>query len=82
LQQAVQSGFGVTALTRRTLLRGMRTLSENDGFPPLTDIHVGLHFKNTGASTAALMLVNFIMRALHDSGQTGFVRIEKPGAAA
>lgn len=82
LQQAVQSGLGVTALTRRTLLRGMRVLGDKDGFPPLADIHIGLHFKNTGASTAALMLVNFIMQALHDSGQTGFVRIERPGAVA
>lgn len=81
LQQAVQSGLGVTALTRHTLLQGMRVLSEGDGFPPLTDIHVGLHFKNTGASTAALMLVNFIMQALHDSGQIGFVRMDKSGAA-
>lgn len=80
LQLAVQSGLGVTALTRRTLLRGMRVLAEKDGFPPLADIHVGLHFKNTGASTAALMLVNHIMQALHDSGQTDFVRTERLGA--
>ena len=81
LQQAVQSGLGVTALTRRTLLRGMRVLTEKDGFPPLADIHVGLHFKNTGASTAALMLVNHIMQALHDSGQTDFVRLERMGGS-
>jgi DNA-binding transcriptional LysR family regulator len=77
LQQAVQSGIGITALTRRTLLRGMRVLKETDGFPPLADIHLGLHFKNTGASTAALMLVNHFMQALHDSGQTEIVRMEK-----
>lgn len=77
LQQAVQSGIGVTALTRRTLLRGMRALSEKDGFPTLADIHVGLHFKNTGASTAALLLVNYIMQALHDSGQSGFIRLQR-----
>ena len=81
LQQAVQSGLGVTALTRRTLLRGMRVLTEKDGFPPLADLHVGLHFKNTGASTAALTLVNHIMQALHDSGQTDFVRMERLGGA-
>jgi DNA-binding transcriptional LysR family regulator len=79
LQQAVQSGFGVTALTRRTLTRGMRVLSEREGFPPLADIHVGLFFKNTGASTAALLLVNYIMQALHDSGQTDIVRMERLG---
>ena len=82
LQQAVQSGLGVTALTRRTLLRGMRVLSEKEGFQPLADLHVGLHFKNTGASTAALMLVNYIMQALHDSGQTDFVRLERMGGSS
>jgi DNA-binding transcriptional LysR family regulator len=81
LQLAVQSGFGVTALTRRTLMRGMRVLSESDGFPPLPDIHVGMFFKNTGASTAALLLVNHIMQTLHDSGQTDFVRLERLGIA-
>ena len=79
LQQAVQSGMGITALTQRTLLRGMRVLTEKDGFPPLADIRVGLHFKNTGASTAALTLVNHIMQALHDSGQRDFVRLERIG---
>ena len=77
LQQAVQAGLGITALTRRTLMRGMRVLSEKDGFPILPDIHVGLHFKNTGASTAALLLANYIMQALHDSGQTDFIRLER-----
>ena len=81
LQQAVQSGLGVTALTMRTLLRGMRVLTEKEGFPPLPDIHVGLHFKNTGASTAAVLLVNHIMQALHDSGQKDFVRIERFGVS-
>lgn len=80
LQQAVQSGFGITALTRRTLTRGMRVLTEKDGFPPLADIHVGLFFKNTGASTAALLLVNYVMQTLHDSGQTDFVRLERLGS--
>jgi DNA-binding transcriptional LysR family regulator len=81
LQLALQSGFGVTALTRRTLMRGMRVLTESDGFPPLPDIHVGMFFKNTGASTAALLLVNHFMQTLHDSGQTDFVRLERLGTA-
>lgn len=79
IQEAVQSGLGVTALTQRTLQRGMRVLSEKDGFPPLSDIHVGMFFKNTGASTAAMLLVNHIMQALRDSGQTDFLRLEHPG---
>jgi DNA-binding transcriptional LysR family regulator len=79
IQEAVQSGLAVTALTQRTLLRGMRVLSEKDGFPPLADIHVGMFFKSTGASTAALLLVNYIMQALQDSGQTDFLRLERSG---
>lgn len=82
IQEAVQSGLGVTALTQRTLQRGMRVLSERDGFPPLSDIHVGMFFKNTGASTAAMLLVNYIMQALQDSGQTDFLRLERPGGVA
>lgn len=79
LQQAVQSGFGVTALTQRTLTRGMRALTEKDGFPPMPDVHVGLFFKNTVASTSALLLANHIMQTLQDSGQTDFVRMERLG---
>jgi DNA-binding transcriptional LysR family regulator len=80
LQLAVQAGFGVTALTRRTLLRGMRILTDRDGFPPLPDIHVGMFFKNTGASTAALLLVNHVMQSLYDSGLSDFVRLERLGS--
>lgn len=79
LQLAVQSGFGVTALTRRTLLRGMRVLTDRDGFPPMPDIHLGMFFKNTGASTAALLSVNHIMQSLYDSGLSDFVRLERLG---
>lgn len=82
LQQAVQSGFGITALTQRTLMRGMKALSEGDGYPPMPDIHVGLFFKNTGASTSALLLANFIMQSLHESGQTDFVRMERLSSEA
>ncbi len=55
----------------------MRVLTEKDGFPLLPDIHVGMFFKNTGASTAAMLLVNFIMQSLRDSGQTDFLMPER-----
>ena len=35
LQKAVLDGMGVTALTKKTLLPGMRVLTPNDGFPKL-----------------------------------------------
>ena len=82
LQHAVSAGFGVTALTRQTLTPSMRILTEKDGYPPLADIHVGMFFKNTGASTAALLLVNSMMQALHDAGQTDFVRSERLAVGA
>lgn len=77
LQEAVKSGFGVSALTRRTLLRGMQVLTEADGFPALPDIRIGLHYKHSNLSTAALMLVSYVVQSLHDSGQTDIIRIER-----
>jgi DNA-binding transcriptional LysR family regulator len=75
LQEAVKAGFGVSALTKRTLLRGMQVLTEADGFPALPDIHIGLHYKHSNLSTAALMLVSYVVQSLHDSGQTDIIQI-------
>ncbi len=77
LQEAVKAGFGVSALTKRTLLRGMQVLTEADGFPALPDIRIGLHYKHSNLSTAALMLVSYIVQSLHDSGQTDIIRIDR-----
>jgi DNA-binding transcriptional LysR family regulator len=77
LQEAVKAGFGVSALTNRTLLRGMQVLAEVDGFPALSDIRIGLHYKHSNLSTAALMLVSYIVQSLHDSGQTDIIQIDR-----
>jgi DNA-binding transcriptional LysR family regulator len=77
LQEAVKAGFGVSALTKRTLLRGMQVLTEADGFPAMPDIRIGLHYKHSNLSTAALMLVSYIVQSLHDSGQTDIIRIDR-----
>jgi DNA-binding transcriptional LysR family regulator len=77
LQEAVKAGLGVSALTRRTLMRGMRVLSESAGFPPMPDIRIGVHYKHSNLSTAALMLVSYIVQSLHDSGQTDIIRIDQ-----
>lgn len=77
LQEAVKAGFGVTALTKRTLMRGMKILTEADGFPALPDIRIGLHYKHSNLSTASLMLVSYIVQSLHDSGQTDIIRIDR-----
>jgi DNA-binding transcriptional LysR family regulator len=77
LQDAVLSGIGVTALTRRTLLAGMRILTEADGFPPLEEIRVGLFYKHPRLSSAGLKLVNFLVARLDDAsvGGTRFERV-------
>jgi DNA-binding transcriptional LysR family regulator len=81
LQEAVKAGLGVTALTKRTLMRGMRVLTEGDGFPPLPDIRIGVHYKHSNLSTAALMLVSYIVQSLHDSGQNDIIRIDQTFAS-
>lgn len=52
--------MGVTALTKKTLLPGMRVLSPKEGFPPLANLHVGLFYKHIKASDAALKLIEQI----------------------
>jgi len=56
LQNAVLDGMGVTALTGRTLLPGMRVLTPGEGFPTLTNFHIGLFYKHVKMSDAALKL--------------------------
>jgi hypothetical protein len=55
----------------------MQVLTEADGFPALPDIRIGLHYKHSNLSTAALMLVSYIVQSLHDSGQTDIIRIDR-----
>jgi len=60
LQKAVLHSMGVTALTKKTLLPGMRILTPSDGFPQLSNIHVGLFYKHVKMSDAALKLIEQI----------------------
>ena len=60
LQKAVLDGMGVTALTTKTILPGMRTLTKIDGFPQLSKIHIGLFYKHIKMSDAALKLIEQI----------------------
>lgn len=60
LQKAVLDGMGITALTKKTLLPGMRILTSNDGFPQLSEIHIGLFYKHIRMSDAALKLIEQI----------------------
>ncbi|MEZ5926095.1 MAG: LysR substrate-binding domain-containing protein [Hyphomicrobiaceae bacterium] len=78
LQDAVLSGLGISALTKRTLRPGMKVLGEETGLPPLDDVHVGLHYKHSVQSTAGKRLAGVIMAALQESGQTELIRIDRP----
>ncbi len=71
LQNAVINGLGVSALTRYTMLTGMRVLDENDGFPPLAEIRVGLFYKHPRLSDAGIRLVNHIIARLDEAGVSG-----------
>lgn len=68
LQNAVQKGLGVSALTRPTLLDGMRLLDAKDGFPPLEQLRVGLFYKHPKLSPAGLMLVSELVARLDSIG--------------
>jgi len=71
LQNAVINGLGVSALTRYTMLPGMRALDERDGFPPLAEIRVGLFYKHPRLSNAGIRLVNHVISRLDEAGVSG-----------
>ena len=68
LQNAVVNGLGASALTRYTMLPGMRVLDELDGFPSLAEIRVGLFYKHPRLSDASIRLVNHIIARLDEAG--------------
>lgn len=71
LQNAVVNGLGVSALTRYTMLQGMRALDEADGFPPLAEIRVGLFYKHPRLSEAGTGLINHLIARLDEAGVSG-----------
>lgn len=74
LQNAVLDGMGVTALTKKTLLPGMRVLTPKEGFPPLANLHVGLFYKHIKASDAALKLIEQITEGVSAFRKPTFAR--------
>lgn len=68
LQNAVQNGLCVTALTKATLQHGMRQLTEGEGFPKLEPLRVGLFYKHPRLSAAGLQLVSDLVAALESVG--------------
>lgn len=74
LQNAVEAGLGVSAMTKRTLSAGMRALTEREGFPPLADIRVGLYYKHPRQTDQGLGLVRHVIEQLELSGEVEFGR--------
>lgn len=68
LQRAVVNGLCVTALTRATMLPGMRVLTEAEGFPALEPLQVGLFYKHPRLSAAGLQLVSDLVADLDRVG--------------
>lgn len=68
LQNAVLNGLCVTALTKATLLEGMRQLDEEEGFPKLEPLRIGLFYKHPRLSHAGLQLVSDLVASLENVG--------------
>ncbi|MDF1610162.1 LysR substrate-binding domain-containing protein [Hoeflea sp. YIM 152468] len=77
LQNAVISGLGISALTRKTYQPGMRKLVVADGFPPLPPINVGIFYKHIRLSDAAIRLVERISNGVAGFQKTIIVRNHK-----
>lgn len=68
LQNAVQNGLCVTALTKATMMAGMRELLEEEGFPTLEPLRIGLFYKHPRLSPAGLQLVSDLVAGLESVG--------------
>lgn len=68
LQNAVLNGLCVTALTRATMMPGMRELQEEEGFPKLEPLRIGLFYKHPHLSPAGLQLVSDLVAGLESVG--------------
>lgn len=60
LQRAVLASFGVTALTSTTLLEGMREIDEDEGFPTLPPIRLGIFYRHSQMSEAGSRLIRHL----------------------
>lgn len=61
LQSAVLAGLGATALTPATLLPGMRVAREDEGFPKLAPLSIGLFYKHAVLHDAGHALAQHLL---------------------
>jgi len=71
LQRAVLSSFGVTALTSTTLLDGMREISEQEGFPTLPPIQLGIFYRHSQMSETGSTVVEHLNGQLSGLAEVG-----------
>lgn len=84
LQNAVLSGLGVSVLTERTLLDGMRVLTTRDGFPALPDIDVGLYCRQARLTKTGQHLLDHLVKCIDDAKEDPVLpkNAPSPGAPA
>jgi DNA-binding transcriptional LysR family regulator len=69
IQSAVLAGLGASALTPATLSPGMRIGREDEGFPPLAPLRIGLFYKHARLSKAGHGLAQWLMEQINLAGQ-------------
>ncbi len=70
LQAAVQAGLGATALTPATLLPGMRIGREDEGYPALAPLSIGLFYKHASLTEAGHGLAQHMLDHIQNKGKT------------
>jgi len=78
VQDAVEMGLGLTALTRATLTGNMRVLGEVDGFPELEKIRIGLFYKLPRMPEAGRELANQLVENIDLATDRHFTRSAHP----
>lgn len=69
IQSALLAGLGVSVLTPATLSPGLRVGREDEGFPPLEPLRIGLFYKHARLSKAGHGLAQWLMDQIGVSGQ-------------
>ena len=64
VQQAVRDGLGLSCLTGPTLLKGMRTFSEQDGLPALPPLHIGLFARQAQLGAGGYAVMDALLKTL------------------
>lgn len=64
VQKAVLDGLGVSALTKRTISSGMKTLDHEDGFLPMEELHIGLFYRLARLKGAGQDVVEYLAECL------------------